>query len=84
MRLKLVFKGLEPYEDALNNIALNDASGQQALEFEDYLLQCMLKWETRRSETLLNVEKLARSFCYNLHVHTDGRLVRRRWTSVRP
>jgi adenine-specific DNA-methyltransferase len=32
----------------------------------------MLKWETRASETLLNVEKLARPFSYKLHIHVDG------------
>jgi adenine-specific DNA-methyltransferase len=64
---------IESYEDALNNIAFDDASGQQALKFEDYLLQYMLKWETRKSETLLNVEKLARPFHYKLHIHSDGR-----------
>jgi len=63
---------LESYEDTLNNIGFDDASGQQALEFEDYLLKYMLKWETRASETLLNVEKLARPFSYKLHIHADG------------
>ena len=43
---------LESYEDALNNITFDDFSGQQMLQFEDYLLQYMLKWETRKSETL--------------------------------
>jgi adenine-specific DNA-methyltransferase len=33
----------------------------------------MLKWETRSSETLLNVEKLASPFAYKLHIHADGR-----------
>jgi len=64
---------LESYEDALNNIAFDDASGQQAMQFDDYLLQYMLKWETRKSETLLNVEKLARPFQYKLQIHVDGR-----------
>ena len=63
---------LESYEDALNNIAFDDASGQQAMQFEDYLLQYMLQWETRKSETLLNVEKLAKPFSYQLHIHRDG------------
>jgi len=63
---------LESYEDALNNIGFDDSSGQQALEFEDYLLKYMLKWETRESETLLNAEKLARPFSYKLHIHADG------------
>jgi len=63
---------MESYEDALNNIEFDDASGQQALKFDDYLLKYMLKWETKRSETLLNVEKLARPFSYKLHIHADG------------
>ena len=63
---------LESYEDALNNIGFDDASGQQAMEFEDYLVKYMLRWETRKSETLLNVEKLARPFSYKLHVHANG------------
>ena len=63
---------LESYEDALNNIEFDDASGQQALKFDDYLLKYMLKWETRASETLLNVEKLASPFTYKLHIHADG------------
>ena len=63
---------LESYEDALNNIQFDDASGQGALKFDDYLLKYMLKWETRASETLLNVEKLARPFHYKLHIHADG------------
>ena len=63
---------LESYEDALNNIAFDEASNQMALEFDDYLLKYMLKWETRASETLLNVEKLTRPFCYKMHIRADG------------
>ena len=63
---------LESYEDALNNIEFDDATGQQALKFDDYLLRYMLKWETRTSETMLNVERLARPFSYKLHIHADG------------
>ena len=63
---------LESYEDALNNIAFDEPSGQQAMQFEDYLLQYLLQWETRKSETLLNVEKLAKPFSYQLHIHRDG------------
>lgn len=62
---------LESYEDALNNIEFDEAAGQRALEFDDYLLQYMLKWETRKSETLLNTEKLASPFSYKLHIHAD-------------
>lgn len=63
---------LESYEDALNNIAFGESSAQQAMQFDDYLLKYMLKWETRASETLLNVEQLARPFSYRLHIHADG------------
>jgi adenine-specific DNA-methyltransferase len=59
---------LESYEDALNNIEFDETAGQQALEFDDYLLKYMLKWETRKSETLLNVEKLTKPFSYKLTV----------------
>ena len=63
---------LESYEDALNNIDFDGDSAQQALQFDDYLLKYMLQWETKRSATLLNVEKLSQPFCYTLHIHADG------------
>ena len=63
---------LENYEDALNNIEFDSATGQAALPFDDYLIKYMLKWETRQSETLLKVEKLVMPFSYKLHIHTDG------------
>lgn len=63
---------LESYEDALNNISFDEPSTQKTLQFEDYLLQYMLQWESRKSETLLNVEKLAKPFSYQLHIHSDG------------
>jgi len=63
---------LESYEDALNNIEFDDAAGQPPLPFEDYLIKYMLKWETRKSETLLNVEKLARPFSYKLRIYAEG------------
>ena len=63
---------LESYEDALNNLAFDEGGGQMAMRFEDYLLKYMLRWETRHSETLLNVEKLAKPFSYQLHIHRDG------------
>jgi adenine-specific DNA-methyltransferase len=64
---------LESYEDALNNIVFDEAAGQQALEFDDYLLRYMLKWEARKSETLLDVEKLASPFRYKLQIRAGGR-----------
>ncbi|HHH41572.1 MAG TPA: site-specific DNA-methyltransferase [Chloroflexi bacterium] len=65
---------LESYEDALNNITFDEESGQRALDLfgDEYLLRYMLRWETRKSETLLNVEKLQSPFSYRLHIHRDG------------
>ena len=63
---------IESYEDAMNNISFDGTEGQQALRFDDYLLRYLLKWETRKSETLLNVEKLSRPFDYRLAVHDNG------------
>ena len=63
---------LESYEDALNNLSFDESAGQVVLQFEDYLLKYMLQWETRKSETLLNVEKLSKPFDYCLHIYRDG------------
>lgn len=67
---------LESYEDALNNIAFtNEMEGQGALELygDDYLLRYMLDFETRSSETLLNVRKLSAPFRYTLRLREgDG------------
>ena len=63
---------LESYEDSLNNIGIDEAAGQQAMKFDDYLLNYMLQWETKRSETLLNVVQLARPFNYKLHIRNNG------------
>lgn len=63
---------LESYEDALNNLSFDESGGQMAMQFEDYLLKYMLQWETRKSETLLNVEKLSKPFDYCLHIYRDG------------
>ena len=63
---------LESYEDALNNISIDEAAGQQAMKFDDYLLSYMLQWESKHSATLLNVEQLARPFDYKLNIHSNG------------
>lgn len=67
---------LESYEDALNNITFDEESGQQALQIlgEEYLLRYMLKWEARKSETLLDVEKLQAPFSYKLRIYRDGEI----------
>ena len=59
---------LESFEDTLNNLIFDEGSGQSALQFDDFLIHYMLKWETRKSETLLNVEQLAKPFSYKLTV----------------
>ena len=63
---------LESYEDVLNNISIDEAAGQQAMKFDDYLLSYMLQWESKHSATLLNVEQLARPFDYKLNIHSNG------------
>lgn len=65
---------LESYEDTLNNIEFDESSSQKTMDFENYLLKYMLKWETRDSETLLNVDKMVRPFKYKLHVYSDGQI----------
>jgi adenine-specific DNA-methyltransferase len=64
---------IESYEDTLNNIAFSGQGGQETLGlFDDYLLSYMLEWETKESDTLLNVEKLATPFAYKLLIAEDG------------
>lgn len=63
---------LESYEDALNNLSLDESNAQMAMEFEDYLLKYMLRWESRQSETFLNVEKLSKPFDYCLPIKRNG------------
>lgn len=58
---------LESYEDALNNIMFTGAS-KTLYDFDDYMLQYMLKWEAKESATLLNVEKLTSPFTYKLRI----------------
>ncbi|WP_240030546.1 DNA methyltransferase [Thermus scotoductus] len=65
---------LESYEDTLNNITFDEESGQKALELfgDEYLLRYMLHWETKKSEPLLDVEKLQSPFAYKLRIYRDG------------
>lgn len=66
---------LESYEDALGNIAFEESQG--ALKFDDYVLRYMLEFETRKSETLLNVEKLAAPFSYQLEIMEGGERIKK-------
>lgn len=65
---------LESYEDALNNITFDEESGQKAQEFfgDEYLLRYMLRWDSKKSETFLDVEKLQSPFSYKLRIYRDG------------
>ena len=63
---------LESYEDALDNIGFDEALGQQAMKLDDYLLKYMLKWETRHSATLLDIEQLTCPFAYKLNIRSNG------------
>ncbi len=60
---------LESYEDALDNIAFQPVDDQAMLQMEDYLLSYMLDFETKGSETFLNVAKLDAPFDYRLRRH---------------
>ena len=66
---------IESYEDSLNNIEFNQEAPR--LPFEDYELRYMLTTETGGSNTLLNVERLARPFDYRLSVRSNGRVRQR-------
>ncbi|MFA5784346.1 MAG: DNA methyltransferase, partial [Phycisphaerae bacterium] len=62
---------MESYEDVLNNISFDDAK-QGYMKFDNYLLEYMLDFETKGSETFLNIEKLASPFDYKLLIHCEG------------
>ena len=70
-RISHCFKyiSLESYEDALDNITFTQSAPQMALKFEDYVLSYMLDFETKESDTLLNVSKLDSPFDYKLHLY---------------
>ncbi len=60
---------LESYEDALDNITFQAEESQTVMQLEDYVLSYMLDFETKESETLLNVAKLDAPFDYKLRLH---------------
>lgn len=61
------YLSLESYEDALNNITFKEI--EPLLQFDDYILSYMLDFETKESDTLLNVAKLDSPFDYKLRLH---------------
>ena len=60
---------LESYEDALDNISFQPTDDQTMFQLEDYVLSYLLDFETKHSETLLNVAKLDSPFDYKLRRH---------------
>jgi len=63
------YLSLESYEDALDNISFQSPDKQDMFKLDDYVLSYMLDFETRQSETLLNVAKLDTPFDYKLKRH---------------
>lgn len=59
----------ESYEDALDNISFRSPPEQPLLQMDDYVINYMVDFETKDSETFLNVSKLDSPFDYKLHRH---------------
>ncbi|KAA0257568.1 site-specific DNA-methyltransferase [Deferribacter autotrophicus] len=61
---------LEQYEDALENIEFEETN-KLMFELPDYFVKYMLEWETKNSNTFLNLEKLKNPFNYRLKIMED-------------
>jgi adenine-specific DNA-methyltransferase len=61
---------LEQYEDALENIEFEEEK-KTLFELPDYFVKYMLDWETKQSNTFLNIEKLVNPFEYKLKIIED-------------
>lgn len=65
------YQSLEQYEDSLENIEFS----QKALdEFSDYFVHYMLDFETRDSQTFLNIDKMENPFDYKIKILDDYQL----------
>ncbi len=64
------YQRLEQYEEALENIALSadEKALQQALQFDQYLPKYFLAFESRGSQTLVNVEAMQNPWDYKLKI----------------
>ena len=64
------YQRLEQYEEALENIAFtaNKDAQQQALQLDDYIPKYMLEFETKNSQTLVNIEAMKDPWDYKLKV----------------
>jgi adenine-specific DNA-methyltransferase len=60
---------LEQYEDALDNIELQENQSAQKLFKDDYLIKYFLDYETRESPYLLNFQHLKNPFNYKLKIN---------------
>ena len=65
---------LESYEDALDSIEFDPSSEQLRMSEStyEYFLKYVLHWESKKSETLLNVPRMASPFTYRLRIHVNG------------
>lgn len=66
---------LEQYEDSLNNIEFDKYDKQLTYfndeEREEYILSYMLDFETKKSSTFLNIDKLRNPFEYKLKIERN-------------
>ena len=61
------YQTLEQYEDALENVEFENVR-PELYEFYDYIVKYMLDWETKDSNTFLNISKMENPFDYKLKV----------------
>ena len=66
------YQCLESYEDALNNIELNETAHKNLL-LNEHQLSYMLESDTKESPTFLNISKLQNPFSYQLNIIKDMR-----------
>ena len=64
------YQRIESYEDALNNIELNETEHKNLL-FDEHQLNYMLESDTKESPTFLNISKLQNPFSYQLNIVKD-------------
>jgi adenine-specific DNA-methyltransferase len=61
---------LEQYEDALENIEFEEQN-KLLCKLPDYFVKYMLEWETKNSNTFLNLKNLKNPFNYKLRIIED-------------
>ena len=64
------YQRIESYEDALNNIELNETQNKNLL-LNEHPLSYMLESDTKESPTFLNISKLQNPFSYQLNIVKD-------------